>query len=232
MQACLEIAEQLLGAGSLRGLRAQGAEPTPEELGPVLAGTPPGHEIGTKCRGIYCTLPAEVDVKPRSLNAGSCHTDGHPMSLGLVGLIDRVEPGGGSFAVWPRSHRRFFHQFKWQYSCRDPDGNNDFTPEYEAELNAVREDTLPVDCYGEAGDGAFSTPFSFFGPFSADVRVGPVSVVLWHHRTAHMAGQNYSKGIRQAVLYDYIKKPEFYDDGPPPADMYDRHRQICNFRRL
>ena len=59
-----------------------------------------------------------------------------------------------------------------------------------------------------------------------------LSVVLWHHRTAHMAGQNYSKGIRQAALYDYIKKPEFYDDGPPPADMYDQHRQICHFRRL
>ena len=40
------------------------------------------------------------------------------------------------------------------------------------------------------------------------------------HRTAHMAGQNYSKLIRQAVLFDYIKKPQYYDDGPPPDDMW------------
>jgi hypothetical protein len=45
-------------------------------------------------------------------------------------------------------------------------------------------------------------------------------VILWHHRTAHMAGQNYSRNIRQAVLYDYIKKEEFYDDSAPPEDMW------------
>jgi hypothetical protein len=88
-RTCLEIAEQLLGEGTLLGLRPAGAEPTAEELEPepVLAGKTPGAEIGTKCRGIYCTLPASLSTKPRSLNANACHTDGHPMSLGLVGLI-------------------------------------------------------------------------------------------------------------------------------------------------
>eukprot|EP01051_Picozoa_sp_SAG22_P013458 SAG22_NODE_1509_length_4263_cov_194.143612_3_plen_101_part_00 len=58
-------------------------------------------------------------------------------------------------------------------------------------------DTVPVDLSGKCGD-----------------------VIFWHHRTAHMAGQNHSGNIRQAVLYDYIKKAEFYDDGPPPSDMW------------
>ena len=35
-----------------------------------------------------------------------------------------------------------------------------------------------------------------------------------------MAGQNYSRNIRQAVLYDFIKKEEFYDDSAPPEDMW------------
>ena len=34
----------------------------------------------------------------------------------------------------------------------------------------------------------------------------------------HCAGHNYQRNIRQAVLYDYIKRDEFLDDGPPPAD--------------
>ena len=95
-----------------------------------------------------------------------------------MGLIDRVEPGGGSFGIWPRTHRRFFHLFKWQYSCRDDSGANSFTPECktvttfsilsrvpvdltgiaipdEQELERVRGDTVPVDCYGEAGDVVF-----------------------------------------------------------------------------
>ena len=45
-------------------------------------------------------------------------------------------------------------------------------------------------------------------------------VILWHHRTAHMAGQNYGTNIRQAVLFDFIKKEEFYDDSAPPEDMW------------
>ncbi len=149
-RACLEIAEQLLGEGTLRELRPEGAGSAPEPPKPVLAGKTPGPEIGTRCRGIYCTLPASLATKPRSLNANACHTDGHPMSLGCVGLVDRVEPGGGSFAVWPRSHTRLFHTFKWQYSCRDESGANDFTPEYQAELDKIRKDTVPVDCAGEA----------------------------------------------------------------------------------
>ena len=33
-------------------------------------------------------------------------------------------------------------------------------------------------------------------------RAWPGTVIFWHHRTAHMAGQNHSRLIRQAVLYD------------------------------
>ena len=56
------------------------------------------------------------------------------------------------------------------------------TPDYLAEIERVLADTVPVDCWGQAGD-----------------------VVLWHHRLAHMAGHNHSSVIRQAVLYDFIK---------------------------
>ena len=35
-----------------------------------------------------------------------------------------------------------------------------------------------------------------------------------------MAGQNYGTNIRQALLYDFIKKEEFYDDSAPPEDMW------------
>ena len=32
---------------------------------------------------------------------------------------------------------------------------------------------------------------------------------------------NYSRNIRQqALLYDYIKKPQHYDDSSPPEDMW------------
>ena len=99
------------------------------------------------------------------------------MSLGMVGLIDDVAPGGGAFTVWrartpelsyhsapadpwpcatARSHRRIFPTFMSQYS----DGSittNDQRPagdkaEYFRVLREINEDTAPVDCFGHAGE--------------------------------------------------------------------------------
>eukprot|EP01051_Picozoa_sp_SAG22_P013457 SAG22_NODE_1509_length_4263_cov_194.143612_2_plen_180_part_00 len=67
---CKLMAEQLLGEGTLRSTDSTDGGPAGLE------------EIGHKCRGIYCTLPGR---RGRSPNGGACHTDGHPMSLGMVG---------------------------------------------------------------------------------------------------------------------------------------------------
>ena len=70
------MAEQLLGEGTL-------VEPD-------------------RIRGIYCTLPyGNVEKKAST----GCHVDAHPFHLGVVGYIDDVLPEGGSFTVWPGSHR-------------------------------------------------------------------------------------------------------------------------------
>lgn len=71
------------------------------------------------------------------------------------------------------------------------------TPAHEEMVAQVNRNG-PVDCHGAAGD-----------------------VVFWHHRLGHMAGHNYSRRIRQAVLYDYRKRdlPEV-EGRPPCADMW------------
>ena len=57
----------------------------------------------------------------------------------------------------------------------------------------------PIECHGRAGD-----------------------VVFWHHRLAHSAGTNRSKGIRKAVLGDYVKKNiESTMNMPPCEDMWE-----------
>ena len=70
------MAEQFLGAGTLC---------PPERL-----------------RGIYATFP-EGD---HPSEAPTCHCEGHPFHLGVVGYIDRVLPEGGGLKVWPGSHQR------------------------------------------------------------------------------------------------------------------------------
>ena len=155
------IAEQMLGRGQLV---------QPERI-----------------RGIYCTLPYG-DHSPPPLG---CHTDGHPFHLGVVGYIDDVPPNGGSFMVWPRSHRAFYPTFISQY-LRD---------QREDEYEKIREKfnrRIPVDTHGKAGD-----------------------IVFWHQRLGHMASPNTSSQLRQAVLYDYLKTDiEQSQQEPPQEDMW------------
>jgi len=111
------MAEQMLGAGKLLH---------PERI-----------------RGIYCTLP----YGDHPSGPLGCHCDGHPFHLGVVGYIDHVPPGGGSFMVWPGSHIEFYRTFTTQYL-------RDTTADHEPTRERINQQT-PVDTHGEAGDIVF-----------------------------------------------------------------------------
>ena len=169
-------AEQLLGVGTL-------VEP---DEGPVPPDGPKksdnGVGIGRHVRGVVNVMPELADA-PRVASAGRCHTDGHLFSLGVVAYLDDVLPGGGSFTVWPRSHRRLFHLQPWQYSSRGLDHTSPSRPAQRDEIAAIRADTYPVECHGRAG-----------------------TIIFWHHRLGHAKGQNLSAAngaprIRHAIFY-------------------------------
>ena len=176
------MAEQLIG-GPLRqavvGGRSMGSQ------GAAWPGGPTDPALGTEgARGVYYTLPCgENPDEP-----DACHTDGHPFQLGVVGLIADTPKKGGAFKVWPGSHKSLFGTFKHRYDQpRIPFYEHlpslkgiSHTAEYLAEITRLNENVKPVECWGRAGD-----------------------VVFWHHRTAHMAGHNYSEIIRQAILADF-----------------------------
>ena len=176
------MAQQLLG-GQLRQVVSNG-EPMGSR-GPAWPGGPTDPAVGTDAaRGVYCTLP--YGEKPREPDA--CHTDGHPFQLGVVGLLDDSPQDGGAFKVWPASHRTLYPTF----TLRDDEPRIPYyehlpsakgivhSPEYLAEIERLNAEVQPVECWGRAGD-----------------------IVFWHHRTAHMAGHNYTDVMRQAVLADF-----------------------------
>jgi len=88
----------------------------------------------------------------------------------------------------PASHRRFYPLFELQFDqLRVPNyghlpsvGGIRLPPAYLAEQALVDADTDPVEACGGAGD-----------------------VIFWHHRLGHLASQNFSTCIRQAVLHDF-----------------------------
>ncbi len=111
------MAEQFLGAGTLR---------QPDRI-----------------RGIYCTFP-EGDKPAKT---PTCHCDGHPFHVGVVGYIDKVLPDGGGLKVWPGSHLRFYYDFDSRYRTEE---NERSRKDYDY------FNTQPyVDFHGEAGDIIF-----------------------------------------------------------------------------
>ncbi len=96
-----------------------------------------------KIRGIYCRMP-EGNHPEREL---TCHTDGHPFHLGIVGLIDHVPPNGGAFTVWPRSHRTFYNAFTKRYAHERAEGYDAHVEYFNAQPS--------VDCHGDPGDIVF-----------------------------------------------------------------------------
>lgn len=195
------MAEQLLGAGTLRRPTVGG---TPMgNQGPAWPGGPTDPAQGNEgARGIYFTLP----YGDKAREPDRCHTDGHPFQLGIVGLLNDVPQDGGAFKVWPKSHRRLYSTFQMQYDQpRIPYYDHlpshkgiVHTQAYLDELERLQKDTPAVECWGAAGD-----------------------VVFWHHRTAHMAGHNYTSSIRQAVLADFWTTDlDSCRLSPPQEDMW------------
>lgn len=181
-EAICGMAERLLG-GPLRQAVVDG---TPMgSRGPAWPGGPTDPALGNEgARGIYFTLPSVGSAR----EPDSCHTDGHPFQLSVVGLLDEVPKDGGAFKIWPGSHSRLYPTFQLRYDQpRIPYYDHlpslkgiVHTPEYLAEIDQLNADTQAVECWGSVGD-----------------------IVFWHHRTAHMAGHNYSDVIRKAVLADF-----------------------------
>lgn len=103
-------------------------------------------------------------------------------TMAAVVYLDRVEPRGGGFTVWPGSHRineRFFH-------------------EHSLERLGERKSSPPA--LAGAGDG-----FDFdrdlddqFDPFEIHGDAG--TVVLWHGKLMHCAGVNVSPNVRMAAI--------------------------------
>ena len=197
----VSVAEQLLGEGMLEP-PVPGGEPMGNR-GPAWPGGPTDPAIGEGIRGYYWTLP----VRDKSRKPLDPHADGHPFCLGMVGLINDVPEDGGSFTVWPGSHRRLFPTFQLRYDTpRIPFYEHMpshkglvNSPEFEAEMKAIQDEIEPVACHGKEGD-----------------------VVLWHHRLAHMAGHNYSDVIRQVVLNDFNRSDlDQLRTKSPKEDMWD-----------
>lgn len=200
-EAICRMAQQLLGDSPITRPVLNGS--TMGREGPAWPGGPTDPAQGNQgARGIYFTLP--YGDKEREPDA--CHTDGHPFQLGVVGLLGDVPKDGGAFKVWPKSHQRLYPKFQLQYDQpRVP--YYDHLPSHKGiihsqayldEVTRLERDTRSVECWGNMGD-----------------------IVFWHHRTAHMAGHNYSQVIRQAVLAD------FWTTGldaarlkPPQEDMW------------
>ena len=113
----------------------------------------------------------------------------------MSAYIDDLPANSGGFTVWPGSHTRI-----WPEQWKAFQAGEKHTDKHLAVRNAggytdpvigrIKADTEPFDCHGPSG-----------------------TVVLWHTKILHIAGQNCSDDvIRQATIYGFLKTPEALPD--------------------
>lgn len=143
-----------------------------------------------RVRGIYCTLPqGDAERQGRFM-----HIDDGQSTLGVVCYVDKVEPDGGGFTVWPGSHRKLFYASHSRYRRKYTDDFDPIKQHYDDNWEATS-----VQTYG-----------------------GPGDIVFWHHRMAHMASHNYTSNIRKAVLTDFsFKNIDQLAELSPGEDMWE-----------
>jgi hypothetical protein len=150
---------------------------------------------GQGTRGLYCTLPHSPAPGPEYPGA---HSDGACYGrwrVQIAAYIDDLPPKCGGFTVWPGSHARIWPE-QWK-AFKEGEKHTDKHLEKrkaggykDPVIGQIKADTQPVDCYGPAG-----------------------TVVLWHTKILHIAGQNLSDDvIRQATIYGFLKTPEALPD--------------------
>ena len=179
--------------GHLMGWPSEGTFAT--DPGLRLPKTGPVWLNGQGTRGLYCTLPNSPSHGPDYRGA---HSDGACYGrwrLQMSAYISDVPPNSGGFTVWPGSHARIWPE-QWKafkegekhtdkhLTVRKAGGYTDPV------IGEIKADTQPFDCHGSTG-----------------------TVVLWHTKILHIAGQNASSDvIRQATIYGFKKTPESLPD--------------------
>jgi hypothetical protein len=178
--------------------------PTVAGVAEQLLGSGEVAPLGSAIRGINCNLPFGEDRKHQGIRIDQLHVDAHPFNLGCVAYFDDVEPGGGGFTVYPGSHRRFWTTFELQYDTLRRRADSDYLVEQQhhtAEYHQVREEchkSGKLELTGKAG-----------------------TVIFWHHRIAHQAGDNNSKMIRCAALHDFHRTDlQMKRERAPADDMW------------
>ena len=148
-----------------------------------------------RVRGIYAVLPQAPD----SVGSLVPHGDYMAAQLSAMVLVDRVDPHGGGFTVWPGSHKQLHMQWDRVHGTTISGSR---VEGYRKTRDRVIREIAPVEFSGDCGD-----------------------VVFWHPRLIHSPGvnQSYKLGdpkVRVIVSVDYQKAGQTYIDdlefGPGP----------------
>lgn len=121
-------------------------------------------------RGIYLNFPVPA---LRDSCSYSSHYEKHSLQLGTTAYLDSVEPGGGEFVVFPKSHLLLNRAFRTRWN---DDGGWRVTVARRLSARCIK----PVRITGDAGD-----------------------IIFWHHRLLHGRCLNVSRKIRYAAVCDF-----------------------------
>ena len=160
-----------------------------------------------RVRGIYAVLPKPASAPGRL----GPHADYMAAELSAMVLVHEILPHSGGFTLWPGSHRHLHPHWDTVHGGVI---SEDRREGFRQARDAVLRDITPVEFTGQAGD-----------------------VVIWHPRTLHSAGVNYSADsdrpcVRVIVPCDYQRDGmTYYDDEEyGPGEKYQWWVDTRNYR--
>ncbi|HAO55262.1 MAG: hypothetical protein CMQ36_11105 [Gammaproteobacteria bacterium] len=135
----------------------------------------------SRTRGVYAVFPTTPSRKDGQSKLGP-HTDQVCQQLNACAYLENVTERTGGFTIYPGSHKKIFHQHRFQ-------SNWSPTSSYQETVQQIAKETIPFEVCAPKG-----------------------SVIFWHGRLVHSVGIHNTKNIRWALFADFThEKPTLAD---------------------
>jgi hypothetical protein len=140
--------------------------------------------------------------QPRDLGThiDGINVDSRLVTIGAAIYVDRVQPRGGGFTVWPGSHRLAGKYFEDHDVESAGEGLPEWTGDGWDEDGALRDQFDPIEVSGGAG-----------------------TVTMWHGHMEHSGGVNLSPGRRRLALFSrfYLTEDRYDIEHVAPNPFYE-----------
>ena len=137
----------------------------------------------SRTRGVYAVFPTTPSrIRNKKQSQLGPHTDQVCQQLNVCAYLEKVTERSGGFTIYPGSHKKIFHQHRFQSNWSPKDS-------YHETVQQIARETVPFEICAPKG-----------------------SVIFWHGRAVHSVGIHNTNKIRWALFADFTHEKPTLDE--------------------